>query len=257
MNMKFFQKPNLLIIAGSLMVTALHPVLAQSVNPNTDAPSAIVALKVHNVSPSIMAKWLEPYNKFGIPGVESIVPSNQTGEIWVKGTLEGIAKLGSILTSSDNTIVGIEVETQFIEMSAEDAQALLWKPLSKPGVVRPNFRKMLGTFIADKRATVLNSQRLMTKDGSPNEISLDMIVGEKIISSVTPTTNDRGMITLAVQFPQQASKGTPVVLNADDGDTVAVQLPRLESGEVQQVFALITSRLICRDKKVALGGQRH
>ncbi len=246
MNMKLFQMPNSLIVAGSLMVTMVHPVLAQSVNPTTDAPSGIAALKVHNVSPSIMAKWLEPYNKFGIAGVESIAPSNPTGEIWVKGTQEGIAKLRSVLALSDNIIVGIEVEAQFIEMSAEDAQALLWKPLSKPGIIRPNFRKMLNTFIADKRAKVLSSQRSITKDGSPAEISLDTITVRKATGSVTPTTNDQGMITLVAQFPQKASKSAPVVFSVDDGNTVAVELPRSEDDEMHQVFALITCRLICR-----------
>jgi type II secretory pathway component HofQ len=240
--MKFFQKLNVLAIAVSLLIAAVHPASSQPVSATADTQKTIVAFKIRNTTPAIVVDRIESDGRMGIPmpGVESILPNKQTGEIWVKGTQADIEKVRSILPLYDQVFAMIELEPQIVEAATK----FMGTFVSKSGIFQKTSWLAMQKANPGEQIRLSSSPRHMVFNGLLVKMRLNTPDGAKVVVPVMPRVDNQGTISLAVQFPPKTGYESPTIPNIVDGDTVAIHLPDTERDETKQLFVLITFRLV-------------
>lgn len=281
--MKTLQFAALLGVAAAVL-TAPSIVLAQDAEPPAlvkmretpprqrlikikNVPSAFVAYQLdpaHNPRPVVLRaadKTMEAKGAFELPdGITEIVSVDpQNVLLVVGGSDEDIRRLQELIDVLDQPMRQVELEAQFVELSAEDAKtfgidfsrdkaAVLREKKEKEtpmaiqiGFVRNNFTARLNALIAAGKGKIIAAPRVTAFNNlsATMEVKVEIgtlsdgkrtftfePVGAKL--TMTPTINGDDTITLLLNAGGKdggkdgAESGTNFIVNLRDGDTIAL-----------------------------------
>ncbi len=227
-------------------------------------------IRVRNVPPRIMAWWLDPRNNaepmeiqisrkneemveprrvgkapdaMPLPaGVQRIVPIDAQKALLVFGTDAGVKELQDLVNFLDQPLRQVEVEGQFVQISAEDVENLpldfktgknppgpaVAKSAIAVGQVRGNFSTLLTQLVAQNKAKIIMAPRVTTHNNFAASLgtssSQPAVIGMKgedgtfrpLFDAVTQPENARIGIGMSFRFTVTPS------INADDTLTLLI-----------------------------------
>ncbi len=228
----------------------------------------VYALRVKNVPPSIIAWWLdsahqpEPalFRRADTPmtgvetgntalptGVERIVAIDPQNAILVFATEAGIKSIRETVEFLDQPLRQVEIEAQFVQISAEDARQLgIESPTPAPqaglqiNFLRANYAAILKKLAAQNKVKITPFPRVLAINNAQASLSNS----DEMRLLVTPTLNNDDSVTLSMstasapKMTMQSDKPTALplrkgiesIVNVRDGDTIVL------SGSVSDIF---------------------
>lgn len=221
---------------------------------------------------------LPPRTKGGVfdlpAGVHSVTPDEETGEIQVRGTAEGIARLRQIVEFLDLPMRKVELEVMSVRLSKADLNTFGLEAATPAaeislGTPRSNYRKLLQPLLDANRASTLLDVRGVVTNNLTGFFSSDPSSSGSFAQSpsplptaqvqLVPTINNDDTITVVLQAitkiprsttPQPGSQAQ-VVANVRDGDTIFLLAPDDNKESKQATIVFLTTRIVrsAGDKK--------
>ena len=277
--------------------------------PATDADVTWRAVAVKNVPPSLVAHWIDPEHNdlppqfaaprpliFGDAGapkpeksafdlpknVVRLVPFDARELLFIEGgDAAGARQIKELVEILDKPLRQIEIEAQFVEISAEDAQKFGFNMtverleadsktlLPSVGFVRGNFQTQLDALIAQGAVKVITAPRVTAINNMTAQLAANFgLAGDTAQTRefelrVTPTINGDETVTLLMearqdQKDQTAKKvpGTVTVVNVRDGGAIALTglSPLFDFTKTKDapknIVAFVTARIVRRADEV-------
>ncbi len=238
------------ITASSFAQTMEQPAPAR----NESAPRVAHIIKIKHAPSALIAYWLDPkhnarpvawgdlnINQFGAPrkeeekgaftlpgSIERIASIDAQNAISiVGGSSEDILRLQEIVEVLDQPLRQVELQAQFVEMSADDVSqfGVDFSDGKKIGFVRNNFTARLDALIADGRAKVVSAPRVTTINNMPTIMNAATPPtngnAPAWVYNIVPTVNSDETITLLLH-PVEKGINLSTIANLRDGDTIAL-----------------------------------
>ena len=177
--------------------------------------TTILYLKLKNVRPSLLASLLDSVsnfipqpkpdenqiqpraNHFLLPaGIEQVIAIEEQSALLVRGTKEGVEKIKPLIEMLDQPNQFVEIEAQFIDISADNLKdfGIDFQPIPVPlvinpelapkskieksefaaGLVRHDFQKTLTAVLRNNRAKVVNAPRVTAFNTFPAMLSAEV-----------------------------------------------------------------------------------
>lgn len=248
-------------LAGTAIVGMVHLNNAFADTGNGNEPHSSVQITLRNVSPRMMAWWLDPAHNpkpleivqseqnqqllaggvisppeerdnVKLPlGVDSIVAVDPQNALLVYGTTAGIAQLKTRMAALDKPLRQVEIETQFVEINRADAQALgIREALATPdgiNLVPDNYRAALHALLQQNKAKVITAHRVTAINNLTAMISIGVTtpvlisIGDR--GSKTNADSARpGTIKTKLDLEAQSSFAVTPTINQDETMTLRV-----------------------------------
>jgi type II secretory pathway component GspD/PulD (secretin) len=262
------------ILALALFASVSTACSAQDKAPTAAGEVTIVAIKALHVPPSLLAHSLAPPSY--AEGVDAIVASEATGELWVRGTAQGIASTRQVIEFLDQPLRRVELRLRTVRVAKTDTARLgidfAHNGADKnPGVPAFGFMRhdqngieaVLRELVEERGAMEMLDSRLTIVNNTSATVQTSFApqISTALRTIVTPTINHDRTVTISMETHSSApptgkhasEPGTSKlqsVMNTRDGETIVTVAGNADPEFATMTF--VTARILPPAAEVAI-----